>query len=156
MRLLFFVVCLFIFLFLQMRLLFFVVCLCIGTALGLIEPIPLPASLENCINNKVDLNNGSGLPLHLIQTRCLSKYILYETPHNWARNLTAEEETYIQSLLRKVIAESEYSITSGHRWKREAKMQKRYRCEIRSGSYKHWDDYAKAVRRLKYKEVRIY
>jgi hypothetical protein len=56
-----------------MRLLFFVVCLCIGTALGLIEPIPLPASLENCINNKVDLNNGSGLCKNIKINRQITK-----------------------------------------------------------------------------------
>ncbi|VDI54710.1 Hypothetical predicted protein [Mytilus galloprovincialis] len=134
-----------------MQFVFFVVSLYIGATSGLIEPIPLPSSLEECINYKVDLNKGSGVPLHVIQNLCLSKFMSFETPHSWARNVTTEEQNYMRSLIRKVISETERS--GRHRFKRNVLIPQRIRREIRAAPFKQWDDYAKAVRRLKFEEI---
>lgn len=131
----------------------FFISLCIGAVSGLIEPIPLPNSLEECINFKVDLNKGSGVPLHVIQNLCLGKFIAFETPHSWARNLTDEEQNYMKSLHRKIISESE--VSNSHRVRRATLFPKRIRREIRAAPFKHWEDYKQAVRRLKFQEVNI-
>ncbi|XP_071119942.1 tyrosinase-like protein 1 [Mytilus edulis] len=73
--------------------------------------------------------------------------------HHTPSNFTAEERLYISSLFRQLTAETwTYTENKQHsnRFKRHGKYRARYRREVRSAPYRHWERYAAGVRRLKF------
>lgn len=113
-------------------------------ASGMVTSIPLPMSLNDCLDQKTD--NSSTVPPRFIQSLCISKFV--DTTAAWAPNMSDPNvKNYITSLLRKVVREAE--LLDSPRHKRQV-FGAPVRREIRAAPYQmNFRRYAIAVRRLK-------
>ena len=101
------------------------------------------------------------LSLKMMQQDCEEQLMTMKPPHLVSRNFTQEEKRYINSLFRKLNAET--SAVNGSRQKRHSykyntkrnKYYVRYRREVRTAPHLHWQRYASGVRRLKFDMVSV-
>ncbi|CAG2228895.1 unnamed protein product [Mytilus edulis] len=120
----------------------------VTVVVSLIEPVSLPYDLDRCITQHILQSNTSHTPPHLAEAFCVKKFILHNPNLRVKVNFTTDETDYIQSLFKQVEADAGVDTDKG-RFRRQTGGWRRHRREIRSAPYLEWQQYVRAVTRLK-------
>lgn len=124
----------------------------VTVVVSLIEPVSLPYDLDRCITQHILQSNTSHTPPHFAEAFCVKKFILHNPNLRVKVNFTTDETDYIQSLFKQVEADAGVDTDKG-RFKRQTGGWRRHRREIRSAPYLEWQQYVRAVTRLKRVQV---
>ncbi|XP_061174545.1 tyrosinase-like protein 2 [Saccostrea echinata] len=121
-----------------------VLALGLPSALGLVQEIPIPTDLEECLLYKSLNVSVADVPGKLIEDFCLQNFALYHYDENTQRNISAEGINYLESLFRQINAETRMT-----RSKRQARATWRVRSEIRTLSSAQRNRIFSCLNRLK-------
>lgn len=118
----------------------------LGLSLALLEPIPFPASLQECYEYRSYNMTPSFEAAHQIQQYCYRNFEYQQIASGkvWSgTNITIQGINYIDSLFRQIfreVEEMERQNKNGRRTKRQT-IGRRYRREVRSpGAYQPFAD----------------
>lgn len=126
----------------------------VAYVVSLIEPIALPKDLDLCMEYRSSNFNITHTPFHMTQSFCMGQFLTHQNTNSPKVNFTIDENNYLNSLYRQILAESTES-SGKDRVKRQASRRnwRRHRQEIRAAPFRHWQNYVTAINRLKRERV---